>query len=124
MQFSSRRFADVVVARPEGKIDHPNAHRLEEALAPTLVDTTIAALICDFSDVGYISSMGLRVLMVAAKKLRADGNRIAVASLQPVVEEIFSIARFNHVLEVFPSVRDALQALSEPALRAYDASRP
>ena len=66
--------------------------------------------------------MGLRVLMVAAKALRARGGRIAVAALQPVVAEIFDIARFGHVLEVFPTVDDALAALA--ALRARPPRAP
>ena len=124
MEFSSRRLADVVVAAPVGQIDHPNAQQLQNALAPIVAETAASktALVLDFAGVEYISSMGLRVLMVAAKQLRAENARIAVAALQPVVEEIFDIARFKHVLEVFPSVRAALQALSEPALAAYDAA--
>jgi anti-sigma B factor antagonist/stage II sporulation protein AA (anti-sigma F factor antagonist) len=66
--------------------------------------------------------MGLRVLMIAAKELRSQGARIAVAAMQPVVAEIFDIARFSHVVEIFPSVRDALRTLSAPALEAYDAA--
>ena len=66
--------------------------------------------------------MGLRVLLMAAKQSRAQNTRIAVAALQPVVKEIFDIARFNHVLEAFASVRAALEQLSGPALAAYDAA--
>ena len=124
MEFSSRRLAEVVVAAPVGQIDHPNAQKLQEALAP-LVEAAAAAktaLVLDFAGVEYISSMGLRVLMVAAKQMRGQSAVIAVAALQPVVEEIFDIARFKHVLQVFPSVRAALQELSAPALAAYDAA--
>ncbi|HEX7271805.1 MAG TPA: STAS domain-containing protein, partial [Casimicrobiaceae bacterium] len=66
-------------------------------------------------------SMGLRVLLLAAKHMRSKNARIAVAALQPVVDEIFGIARFRHVVEVFPSVRDALAQVSPSALAAYDA---
>ena len=124
MHFSSQRLADVVVAMPSGQIDHPNAERLEQALAPILAAAAprTSALVLDFSQVEYISSMGLRVLLMAAKQLRAQNARIAVASLQPVVKEIFEIARFNHVLEIFPDVRTALEQFSAPALAAYDAA--
>jgi anti-sigma B factor antagonist len=124
VEFSSQRFANVVVAAPVGQIDHPNAEALKQALAPILDATvpSIGALVLDFSRVSYISSMGLRVLLVAAKQMRACNARIAIASLQPVVGEIFAIAHFNHVLEVFPDVRTALTRLSAPALAAYDAS--
>jgi len=125
VEFSSRKLDDVVLAVPVGQIDHPNAQQLQQALTPILDDSSAGktALVLDFTVVTYVSSMGLRVLMVAAKQMRSRSARMAVAALQPVVAEIFDIARFRHVVEVFPSVRDALQALSAPALEAYDASR-
>ena len=124
MEFSSQRLVDVFVAAPVGQIDHPNAERLKQALAPILdtAATSKQALVLDFAGVEYICSMGLRVLLMAAKQLRAQNARIAVAAMQPVVKEIFEIARFNHVLEVFPDVRAALEQLSGPALAAYDAA--
>lgn len=124
MELSSLRFADVVVVAPVGPIDHTQSTRLQPALAPLVEEAAKArsALVLELSGVGYISSMGLRVLMIAAKELRSQGARIAVAAMQPVVAEIFDIARFGHVVEVFPSVRDALQALSAPALAAYEAA--
>lgn len=123
MDIAERRIADVVVVAPAGSIDHVNAQHLERALMPLVgPDATAQALVLDFKDVGYVSSMGLRVLMVAAKALRARNARIAVAALQPVVVEIFDIARFAHVLEVFPTVRDAVAALSPSSLAAWDAT--
>jgi len=124
VQFSSHRLVDVFVAAPVGQVDHPNAELLKQALAPILDATVLAkgALVLDFSRVSYISSMGLRILLMAAKQLRAHDARIAVAALQPVVREIFEIARFNHVLEVFPTVRTALEQLSPSAVAAYDAA--
>ena len=122
MDIAERRVADVLVVAPEGAIDFPNAQRLEGALAPHLARTNrdLVALLLDLGRVGYVSSMGLRVLMVAARTLRPRNARVAVSSLQPVVAEIFGIARFNHVVEVFPTVRDALGALSPSALAAWD----
>jgi anti-anti-sigma factor len=121
VEFSSQHYADVVVAAPSGQINHQSAELLKQALAPLLdgVASSKGSLVLDFGGVEYISSMGLRVLMVAAKQLRAQKARIAVAALQPVVKEIFEIARFSNVVEVFPSVPEALQAVSESALAAY-----
>jgi anti-sigma B factor antagonist len=123
MQFSSRRFADVVVASPVGRIDHGSAGPFEEALLPLLGQSNIdkVALLLDFSGVEYISSVGLRVLMAAAKQARAQESSIAIASLQPIVAEIFGISRFDRILDVYPSVADALAQLSAPALEAFNA---
>ena len=125
MQFSSRRFTDVVVAAPVGRIDHAGAGPFEEALQPILEQSGISkeALVLDFSGVEYISSVGLRVLMAAAKQARAQDSKIAVASLQPIVAEIFAISRFNRILDLYPSLPDALARFSPSALEAYNATK-
>jgi anti-anti-sigma factor len=125
MQFSSCRFADVVVAAPVGRIDHSNAAPFEEALRPLLDQSGGGkqALILDFAGVEYISSVGLRVLMTAAKQARADDSKLAIAGLQPVVAEIFAISRFDRIFSVYPSVPTALAQLSAPALAAFNAAR-
>ena len=125
MQFSSRRFTDLVLAAPVGRIDHPNAGSFEEALRPLLeqAGTSKEAVLLDFSGVEYISSIGLRVLMAAAKQAQAQGSKLAIADLQPIVAEIFAISRFNRIFDLYPSVPEALAKLSPPALEAFNATK-
>lgn len=121
MQCPTHAYADVLVATATGRIDFAGAQVLEGALAPALApDGPVRGIVIDLADVDYISSVGLRVLMVAAKAMRARKASIAVASLQPVVAEIFEISRFHHVVDVRGSVRDAIAAVSPEALVAYD----
>ncbi|MEO8739313.1 MAG: STAS domain-containing protein [Casimicrobiaceae bacterium] len=122
VQLSVRHFADVVVALPAGRIDHAAAGLLEAQLMPVLERSAAdhLAAVLDFANVEYISSVGLRVLMIAAKSMRARDRLIAIAALQPLVAEIFAISRFDKVLTVYPSVRAALEALSPTALAAFD----
>ena len=126
LETSSRQFADVVVAVPVGRIDHQSAAQFEAALAPLMktAGSSKGALVLDFAGIEYISSIGLRVLMIAAKELRAAGAKIAVANLRPVVAEIFAISRFDRVLGVFPSVRASVEQFSVAALTAFDAAQP
>jgi anti-anti-sigma factor len=123
MRFSSNQLADVTVAVPAGRIDQSGAPELEQALSPLVAQagTGKGAIVLDFSSVDYISSVGLRVLMIASKQMRQHGARIVLAAPQPVVAEILSISRFDRVLEIAPSVRRALEWLSGPALKAYEA---
>ena len=125
MHCPTHAYADVVVATAAGRIDFAGAQALEEALAPALEPGSgVRGVVIDLGRVDYISSVGLRVLMVAAKALRARKSAIAVASLQPVVAEIFEISRFHHVVDVRGSVRDAVGAISSQALGAYDRKHP
>jgi anti-anti-sigma factor len=122
LDVTSRAFGNVAVVRPVGRIDQATSPALEAALSPLWGKPDVAALILDFTGIEYISSVGLRVLMIAARQMRGRHARIAVVGLQPVVAEIFAISRFNAVLEVFPALRDAVAALSPEALAAYDAA--
>ena len=125
MEFASRTYGDVIVVAPAGRIDHATAGAFEQAVLP-LLDPAAGAgagLVVDLERVGYISSVGLRVLMIAGRTLGARRARFAAAALQPVVAEILAISRFKAVVEVFPTVREALAAISPAALAAFDDAR-
>jgi anti-anti-sigma factor len=125
MQIFQERYADALVLTLAGRIDNSTTESLKAGL-----DAHVAScrsdgdrLVLDFSKVDYISSVGLRVLMLAAKQSREQGGTIVVGALQPVVREIFEISRFNLVFECFGSVRDALAKISPTGLAAYDSGR-
>jgi anti-sigma B factor antagonist len=126
MELTPARFADALVLAPRGRIDHETAEPFREALLARLV--TCAAgqdhVVLDLAGVEYIASAGLRALMLGARQAKAKDGRLVVAALQPVVKEIFDITRFALVLDVFPTVPDALRALSATALAAYEAAGP
>lgn len=108
-----------------GRVDHATAPEFERAVNACLEPARAPrGLIFDFERVLYISSVGLRVLMIAGKAMRAAQARIAVAALQPDVAEILQICRFDAVVETFPTVRAALDAMSPAAAAAYDAAAP
>ena len=123
MQIDTQPFADALVVMPAGRIDHRSAADLEAALMPLVQQaaTQRQPLVLDFSGVEYISSVGLRVLMIAARQMRSADVRLSVAALQSVVAEIFTISRFDKVLVVCATLEDALAQSSDAALAAYRA---
>ena len=104
INLSSQEGARVVA--PVGRIDQNSAEAFQLGLEPHLSACTqdAPALVLDFGGVEYISSVGLRVLMLAARQARTQGGRIAIAALQPIVREVFEISRFHLVLPVFDNV--------------------
>ena len=126
LQVSIHRHADATVATLIGRIDHQTAAQLEAALSPVLAEAGVShnAVVLDFSSVDYISSVGLRVLMIAAKQMREHQAQLLVAALQSVVVEIFAISRFNRILTVVATIDDALALCSPAALADYRAGRP
>jgi anti-sigma B factor antagonist/stage II sporulation protein AA (anti-sigma F factor antagonist) len=124
MDLVPRRFGNTIVLSPAGRLDHATADGFKDALLAQM-GTCMAGqdlLVLDLSGVPYIASVGLRALMIASKQAKAQGGTLVVAALQPVVKEIFEISRFTLVLNSFPSVRDALAAISPSALQAFDSA--
>jgi anti-anti-sigma factor len=124
MDLAPRRLADTVVLRPAGRVDHASADDFKTALGAFLERCTAGGdrLVLDCSRLEYISSAGLRVLVLARKQAKAQGGTLVVAELQPIVKEIFEISRFTLVFDVFASVRDALASVSPLALAALESS--
>jgi anti-anti-sigma factor len=122
MRLDHARFADVVVLSPVGRIDHATAEEFETALAPHLARCATGQnhLVLDLSGVDYINSAGLRVLMLAAKRAKAQGGFLAVAAVQPLVHEVLEISKFTLVLRVMPTVREAVAAASPAALAVFE----
>jgi anti-anti-sigma factor len=124
MDIATRQFADTLVVAPVGRIDHRSAAELESSLLPLVTRAAMdrAPLVLDFAGVDYISSVGLRVLMIAARQMRAATARLSVAAMQGVVAEIFSISRFDKVLVVCATLEDALAQSSDAALAEFRAA--
>lgn len=113
MELVEQMHGNVKVATVSGRIDQTTAAAFQDLLAPLLVPVKAGAvpLLLDFSGVDYISSVGLRVLMLAAKQVKTQQGKIAIAALTPVVAEVFQISRFHLVFPVHPDVATAVTSL-------------
>lgn len=120
MKITDRRTGNVVVLEAAGRIDNDTSETFRLLLVPFLRHCTADGdrLVLDFSGVDYISSVGLRVMMLAAKQAKAQGGTVFVAGLHSVVKEIFEISRFNLVFQCFDSARDVLAVAAPQALAA------
>ena len=122
MNVTSRRFGNAVVLRVEGRLDQDTCGGFTTELM-SCVDGAVregGAIVLDLSPLEYVSSAGLRCFMLASREAKAHHGRIFVAALQPMVAEIFAISHFNLVFQVFPTVREALAAVSAEAAAAFD----
>jgi anti-anti-sigma factor len=106
MDIEQRIEGNMTIVSPHQKLDTATALNAGQALS-TLVDQGVRKIVVDFSDVPYISSAGLRVILLTAKQLRAKGGELCVCCLNEAVEEVFEISGFNTLLPVFASSADA-----------------
>jgi len=122
MNVSSRRFANAVVLSVAGRLDQDTCEAFRANLMTVVEEAAHdgGAIVLDLSDLEYVSSAGLRCFVVASRQAKTQQGRIFVASLQPMVSEIFKLSHFNLLFQVFPTVREALNTVSTEAVAAFE----
>lgn len=105
MQLEQETIGQQHVLRPVGRLDGIGAPILESAIKRYLEEGG-QHLILDFARLGYISSIGLRVVLMAGKKLLQSKGTIVLTALTPNVQEVFEMSGF---ISLFP-VKDSLAA--------------
>ncbi|MBS7777606.1 STAS domain-containing protein [Acidovorax sp. CCYZU-2555] len=93
MNIETEHRDDILILRPLGRLDSSNSPELEQLLSEHL-DAGCQRLVLDFSGLSYISSAGLRVVLLAGKKLRASKGKIVLTSLQDMVRDVFDMSGF------------------------------
>lgn len=100
----------VIVLTVTGAIDHESAAAFEQAVMPSLDEAEVAGtgVVFDLAGVDYMSSVGLRVLMLAAKAAKQKSITVVVAGLQAALAEIFQISRFDKIFTIYDSADAAV----------------
>ena len=109
MDIEITKSGDKAVVAIKGRLDTTNYNELDDKLAEIL-DNDGDKILLDLSEMEYISSSGLRILLMYLKKIKAMNGRFMLSGMTPGVREIFEISGFINIFEVFDD-RDA--ALNE-----------
>ncbi len=102
------RKKDFIVIAVEGRMDAVSAPEFEKFLNNLIADGAIR-IIVNFEALDYISSAGLRSVLITAKKIQSKGGEILVVSLRDTVKEIFEISGFSTIIPIHGSVDTALK---------------
>lgn len=101
------REKDAVVLTVNGRMDATAAPAFDQHLAG-LLDGGDTKLVLDLSGLEYISSAGVRSILVLAKNLKSrNGQFFLAAATQPVMK-VFKMSGFEAIIPISPSVEDAL----------------
>lgn len=101
----------ITVYTPVGRIDSGNAPAAEQEVL-SRIEATGPWLVIDLSRIDYLSSAGLRVLLVAAKTCRAAHGSVVIQQPSPAVAEVLQISGFDKILPLVASREEALRALA------------
>ena len=94
----------------QGRLDSSTARELEQQLLPA-IDQNNNHFILDFSELEYISSAGLRVLLQTAKKINTVHGKFAICAIRPKVKEVFDIAGLTSIFKMFADSDAAVKTI-------------
>jgi len=99
LSVTQERDGALAVVCVRGRIDSATSAQFEAQLDTVFADPP-DALIIDLTDLEYMSSAGLRVLLVVAKRARAEERPLILCSLAPGIREVFDISGFSTIFEI------------------------
>jgi anti-anti-sigma factor len=109
VEVAEERRDGVLVLSPVGRLDSGNVNAFEASVMKR-VRSGERCLILDFSRLDFISSSGLRVLLLAAKALKAGSGTLVVCSMKPHIEEVFRVSGFDRFIPVKATLAAALES--------------
>lgn len=100
----------IVVLHAAGRIDSGTAATFEARLAQAVAGGRVRVVI-DMAEVSAVGPAGLRSLLMASKRARTTGSRIALAGVSPAVRKAFEASGFTGLFTMHAGVEAALKAL-------------
>jgi anti-sigma B factor antagonist len=110
MEINQQIIDDIPIVSVCGRIDATSSRDLENALN-SLIDKNNTKIVLDLGGVEYISSVGLRVILGALKKVKPMKGDLRLADLQPFVREVFEITGFTKLFTIYLNQAEAINGI-------------
>ncbi|MDD3118632.1 MAG: STAS domain-containing protein [Victivallales bacterium] len=108
MEITQQQSDGIAIIALDGRLDAVTSADAEREFNSVL-DSGREKLLIDLSHLEYISSAGLRILLVVAKRVQQKGGKIALNGLTTGVREVFEISGFSAIFKIFDRRDDALE---------------
>ncbi|MGF1527658.1 MAG: STAS domain-containing protein [Candidatus Competibacterales bacterium] len=99
------------VVHLQGRLDSATVGDFEQQLL-AILGQGHQAVVLNFAAVNFVSSAGLRVLLMAFKRTQVGGGRLALAGLSDNVHQVFDISGFSSLFEIYLDLPQALEAVA------------
>ena len=107
MRITQSTVGEVAIFRIDGHVDSRTSSDVQSAIEPAL-EADPVRLAIDFRSVTYVSSAGLRVVLMIAKRARAAGGTIVIFGLNNPVREVFEISGFDRIVPIVGTEAEAV----------------
>lgn len=110
MELGAELKRGVLVVKAHPRLDSSNAGEFEDALRASLKGH-VGNVVVDMTELTYISSAGLRAILLVTRTLRKTHQHLAICSLSDNIKELFRVSGFDKVIETHDSQVAAVEAV-------------
>lgn len=110
MKLATDRQGDVLCIDVDGRLDPEDAVGIVEAVQAT-IEVDDRAVLIDFEKLVYISSAGIRAVMMTAKNLKKQNKEFALCALPGAIHRVFILSGMDKIIVIYPSKAEALASL-------------
>jgi anti-anti-sigma factor len=93
-----------------GSLDGNTVNEAQEKILP-LISSAHVSMVLDMKECGYISSAGLRLLLMAAKQLSTQSGTLVLSGLSDEIKDVMEMTGFNNFFKTFDTVPSALATM-------------
>ena len=97
----------------EGEIDHHSAGKFREKIDMAFDPTDCRQIIFDFSNVTFMDSSGIGMIIGRYKNAKQRGGTVAISGMNSEIGRIFQISGLAKIIDSYASVSEAESALGE-----------
>lgn len=105
MEVKTEKNGEITVVTPIGRVDTSTAKAFEDAVM-TAAETN-KKIIISFNSIDYISSAGLRVVLMLGKRLGGSGGVLALINMPEKIFSVFKMSGFDKILKICSTFDEA-----------------
>jgi anti-anti-sigma factor len=111
MDIQKERVGDVQVVTAEGRLDGIYSSAFANQVGELITGTNPKILI-DFANIDFVTSAGLRAVLLLMKKAKASGGAFALCGINEQVREVLDISGFAEIFSIHPGRAEGIAALN------------
>ncbi|MVN91231.1 STAS domain-containing protein [Mucilaginibacter aquatilis] len=105
MKVSVKETETAVIASIEGSIDSKTAPDLQQSILPVVNDRNLMVL--DLTAVSFVSSAGLRVLLMVYRQLKSNNGKVVLVGVSEEIMDVMFMTGFITFFEIAPTLKEA-----------------
>ena len=111
-ELQAEEHEEALVINVAGRVDAMNTHEFRNGLEQTTQNYGGSAIVLDFEGLSYISSAGLRAILLVAEAMNRRSKKLALCSLPSAILEIIQTTGFDNIIDVYMSRPSAIDAVT------------